>query len=144
MVSKKSRQPGNANLTSGISISGTNVSIRTVAGRDANVAEHGDVIRGDKTISVAALDREFKPVGDAINAAPLKDRAKARAKLGAIKREATKGKKARVDVMTSLAVSLSKAVPEAAGALASVFGSPALGKIVGSAAKAAVSKLYRK
>jgi hypothetical protein len=95
----------------------------------------GDIVGRDKitgTPSVAALNEALRPLAEAIGAAPPAARARAEAKLAALKQEAAKGKGGANDsVIAKLVDGLIGLVPAAASAVVSAFATPILAGIAG-------------
>jgi regulator of protease activity HflC (stomatin/prohibitin superfamily) len=122
----------------------------------------GDIVGGDKIVgekivgvsSAAAIDDAFRPVLDAIKAAPSQVRPEAETKLKAIKQEAVKQEAAKQEaakqedrddgVMAKLLNELIGLIPAAASAVGSAFATPFLGALVGPATKLVLDKLKGK
>jgi len=104
----------------------------------------GDIVGRDKITGVpspAALDGAFRPVLEAIGAAPAEKRAVAEAKLAELKAETAKGKDAKDGVVAKLMEGLVGLVPSAASAVASAFGAPILAGIAGPVTSYVIDKL---
>jgi hypothetical protein len=130
-MSKPTRQSG------GVNIPGRIGSVR------------GDIVGRDKIVgapAAAAIDDAFRPVLDAIKAAPPQVRPEAETKLAAVKQEAAKqqaakGKDRDDRVMAKLLDELVGLIPAAASAVGSAFATPVLGALVGRATKLVLGKL---
>jgi hypothetical protein len=107
----------------------------------------GDIVGRDKIVGVAsaaALDDVFRPVLEAIRAAPPQVQSEAEAKLAAVKQEAAKGKNVDDGVMAKLLDGLVGLVPAAAAAVGSAFATPILGGLVGPVTSFVLDKLRAK
>ena len=92
----------------------------------------------------AALDDIFRPLTEAITAAPTEVRPQAQAKLAALKQEAAKGQAADDSTVASHVDGLVGLVPGAVGAVVSAFATPLLGGIAGPATQLVLDKLQGK
>jgi hypothetical protein len=92
----------------------------------------------------AALDDIFRPLTEAITAAPTEVRPKAQAKLAALKQEATKGEAADDNTVANHVDGLVGLVPGAVSAVVSAFATPLLGGIAGPATQLVLDKLQGK
>ena len=116
-----------------------------ISGRIGSIG--GDIVGGNKTVgaaSTAAIDEAFRPVADAIKAAPPQVRPEAETKLKALKQEAAKGNDKDDRLMAKLLNELIDLIPAAASAVGSAFATPLLGALVGPATKFIVDKFARK
>jgi regulator of protease activity HflC (stomatin/prohibitin superfamily) len=138
-MSKSTPQSGGVNITGRIGVVGGDI-------------VGGDKIVGEKIVGVsAAIDDAFRPVLDAIKAAPSQVRPEAETKLKAIKQEAAKQEAAKQEaakqedrddgVMAKLLNELIGLIPAAASAVGSAFATPFLGALVGPATKFVLDKL---
>jgi len=104
----------------------------------------GDIVGRDKfdaPFSAAAMDDAFRPLIEAIYAAPAAAHADAEGKVNALKREAAKGKGADDGVIARLAEGLVKLVPSAAGAVVGAFAKPVLAGVAGPVTGFVLDKL---
>jgi hypothetical protein len=107
----------------------------------------GDIVGRDKIVgipSAAALDGALRPLIEAIAAAPAAARPEAKAKLAALKQEATKGNDANDGTIAKLLDGLVGLVPGAASAVVSAFAAPILGSIAGPVTGFVLDKLRGK
>lgn len=103
----------------------------------------GDIVGGDKITAGAgaeALAAAFRPLLDAIAAAPPAAKAEAEAKVEDLRKEAAKGKGANDGVMAKLLEGLVALVPGAATAVVSTFATPILAGLAGPVTKYVLEK----
>ena len=108
---------------------------------------HGGIVGGNQNVGVlstAALDGAFRPLIEAIGAAPAEVRSEAEAKLAVLKQEAAKGKDANDGMIAKLVDGLVGLVPGAASAVVSAFATPILGAIAGPVTGFVLDKLRGK
>jgi hypothetical protein len=104
----------------------------------------GDIVGRDKitsTPSTPALEDAFRPLIEAVKAAPVETRLEAEAKLMALKQEAVKGGKADDGVVAKLVDGLVGLVPGATSAVVSAFATPIVGGIAGPVTRFVLDKL---
>ena len=116
--------------------------------RGGNVTVGGDIVGRDKIvgteISKAQLDQVFRPLTEAVRAAPHEKEQEAAQKVEALKNEAAKGNSASDSVMAKLVEGIVELVPGAVGAVVSAFATPILGGIAGPVAKSVLDRIQGK
>jgi hypothetical protein len=121
------------NQSGGVNISGGHVTVG------------GDIIGRDKIVfSHAQIDEIFRPLAEAVRAAPPEKRQEAAQKVEALKTEVAKGKGADDRVMGKLVDGIVGLVPSAVGAIVGAFGTPILGGLAGPVTKFVLDKLQGK
>lgn len=104
----------------------------------------GDIVGGDKItagLSGEALAAAFRPLLEAVAAAPPGAKAEAEAKVADVQKEAAKGKDANDGVMAKLLEGLVALVPGAATAVVATFATPILAGLAGPVTKYVLDKL---
>jgi hypothetical protein len=107
----------------------------------------GDIVGRDKIAnawSQQSSDAVFRPLLDAIGAAPPEVKAEAERTLAALKQEAAKGKDANDGMVAKLVDGLLELVPGAASTVVSAFATPILGAIAGPITGFVLDKLRGK
>jgi hypothetical protein len=122
-----------SNQSGGVSITGGHVTV----GRDI---VGGDVIN----YSHAQIDEIFRPLAEAVRAAPPEKQQEAAKKVEALKSEVAKGKSADDSVMGKLVDGIVGLVPGAVSAVVGAFATPVLGGIAGPVTKFMLDKLQGK
>lgn len=104
------------------------------AGRDMHVNKTPGITTQD-------LDILFAPLMEAIRQAPVEKQAQVEATAGELKEEIAKGEKASDDHLGKLLENLLALVPEAAGAVLSLFAHPILAGLAGKITQDILAKL---
>jgi hypothetical protein len=127
-----------AKTSGGVSITGSVGTVRgDIVGRDKIINTVDQTSQGD-------LDNAFRPLIEAIKAAPPDKRTEADAKLTALQEEAAKGEEADDGAIAKLIDGLVGLVPGAVTAVTSAFATPVLGGIAGPVTKFVLDKLLGK
>jgi hypothetical protein len=109
------------------------------------VAAGGDIVGRDKIVfSRAQIEEIFRPLEEAIRAAPPEKQQEAVQKVEALKSEAAKGNGADDGVLAKLVDGIVGLVPAAVGAVVSAFGTPILGGVAGPVTKFVLDKIQGK
>lgn len=121
------------NQSGGVNISGGHVTVG------------GDIIGRDKIVfSHAQIDEIFRPLTEAVRAAPLEKQQEAAQKVEVLKSEVAKGKDANDSVMGKLVDGIVGLVPGAVSAMVGAFATPILGGVAGPVTKFVLDKLQGK
>ncbi|SRR6266571_4077144 len=121
------------NQSGGVNISGGHVTVG------------GDIVGRDKIVSSRAqIDEIFRPLAEALRAAPPEKQQEAAQKVEALKSEVAKGKGADDGVMGKLVDGIVALVPGAVSAVVGAFATPILGGVAGPVTKFVLDKLQGK
>ena len=109
------------------------------------VSVGGDIVGRDKVVySQQQISEVFRPLTEAVRAAPPEKQQEASQKVEELKAEASKGKSANDGVMAKLVEGIVGLVPTAVSAVVSAFGTPILGGVAGPVTKYVLDKLQGK
>lgn len=127
---------------SGDKVAGDSIKVGDISGNGSAIAigrnAHVSMTTG---VSTADLNKAFAPMDQSLRDVPPEKQAEAAQKIDAIKEEAAKGSKANDSRMAKLLDELVSLVPGMVTAVASTFGTPLLGGIVGPVTSFVVDKI---
>jgi uncharacterized caspase-like protein len=128
----------------GDKVEGDKISVSGVSGGSSVAAGRGAQATATTGLSGEDLDRLFRPLMDEIDSAPQENQEAARQMAEELEREVTKGGDADDHIMARLIDGIVDLVPGAVGTVTSMFATPILGGLAGSATKFVLDMIQRK